>query len=185
MDNKVYIVSAKRSATGSFLGSLKNVSAQVLGGEVVKAILAETKVDPSLIDEVIMGNILPAGQGQGVARQVSLAGGVPETVPAYSLNMACGSGMKAVMLGYANIKAGLHQLVLAGGVEVMSAAPYLLPKEVRSGHKMGTLNLSDHMIDDALTDAFHHVHMALQLKTLRIAITSPVKRKKPLHINLN
>ena len=88
MDNKVYIVSAKRSATGSFLGSLKNVSAQVLGGEVVKAILAETKIDPSLIDEVIMGNILPAGQGQGVARQVSIAGGVPETVPAYSLNMA-------------------------------------------------------------------------------------------------
>lgn len=166
MDNKVYIVSAKRSATGSFLGSLKNVSAQVLGGEVVKAILAETKVDPSLIDEVIMGNILPAGQGQGVARQVSLAGGVPETVPAYSLNMACGSGMKAVMLGYANIKAGLHQLVLAGGVEVMSAAPYLLPKEVRSGHKMGTLNLSDHMIDDALTDAFHHVHMGITAENI-------------------
>ena len=164
--SKVYIVSAKRSATGSFLGSLKNMSAGDLGAEVLKSILNETKIDPNEIDEVIMGNILPAGQGQGVARQVAIKAGVPVSVPAYSLNMACGSGMKAVMNAYTSIKAGLHHCVVAGGVEIMSASPYLLPKEVRNGHKMGQLNLVDHMIYDALTDAFDGSHMGVTAENI-------------------
>lgn len=166
--NKVYIVSAKRSATGSFLGTLKNMSAGDLGAEVLKSILSETKIDPNEIDEVIMGNILPAGQGQGVARQVAIKAGVPVSVPAYSLNMACGSGMKAVMNAYTSIKAGLHHCVVAGGVEIMSGSPYLLPKEVRSGHKMGQLNLIDHMIYDALTDAFDGSHMGVTAENIAV-----------------
>jgi acetyl-CoA C-acetyltransferase len=164
--SKVYIVSAKRSATGSFLGTLKNMSAGDLGAAVLKSILDETKIDPSDIDEVIMGNILPAGQGQGVARQVSIKAGVPVSVPAYSLNMACGSGMKALMNAYTSIKSGMHHLVVAGGVEIMSGSPYLLPKEVRSGHKMGNINMIDHMIYDALTDAFDGTHMGVTAENI-------------------
>jgi acetyl-CoA C-acetyltransferase len=164
--SKVYIVSAKRSATGSFLGTLKNMSAGDLGALVLKSILEETKIDPSDIDEVIMGNILPAGQGQGVARQVSIKAGVPVSVPAYSLNMACGSGMKALMNAYTSIKSGMHHLVVAGGVEIMSGSPYLLPKEVRSGHKMGNINMIDHMIYDALTDAFDGTHMGVTAENI-------------------
>lgn len=164
--SKVYIVSAKRSATGSFLGTLKNMSAGDLGAAVLKSILDETKIDPSDIDEVIMGNILPAGQGQGVARQVAIKAGVPVSVPAYSLNMACGSGMKALMNAYTSIKSGMHHLVVAGGVEIMSGSPYLLPKEVRSGHKMGNINMIDHMIYDALTDAFDGTHMGVTAENI-------------------
>ena len=164
--SKVFIVSAKRSATGSFLGTLKNMSAGDLGAEVLKSILLDTQIDPNEIDEVIMGNILPAGQGQGVARQVAIKAGVPVSVPAYSLNMACGSGMKAVMNAYTSIKAGLHHCVVAGGVEIMSSSPYLLPKEVRSGYKMGQLNLIDHMIYDALTDAFDGIHMGVTAENI-------------------
>lgn len=164
--SKVYIVSAKRSATGSFLGTLKNISAGDLGAIVLKSIIEETKIDPNDIDEVIIGNILPAGQGQGVARQVSINAGVPVSVPAYSLNMACGSGMKALMIAYTSIKSGMYHLVVAGGVEVMSGSPYLLPKEVRSGHKMGDINMIDHMIYDALTDAFEGTHMGVTAENI-------------------
>jgi acetyl-CoA C-acetyltransferase len=142
------------------------MSAGDLGALVLKSILEETKIDPSDIDEVIMGNILPAGQGQGVARQVSIKAGVPVSVPAYSLNMACGSGMKALMNAYTSIKSGMHHLVVAGGVEIMSGSPYLLPKEVRSGHKMGNINMIDHMIYDALTDAFDGTHMGVTAENI-------------------
>src|SRR5690554_5615422 len=94
---KVYIVSAKRTAIGSFLGTLKQVSAADMAAACIKAILEETKIDPSLLDEVVLGNILPAGQGQGVARQAALKAGVAVSVPAYGMNMVCGSGMKTVM----------------------------------------------------------------------------------------
>ena len=100
--SKVYVVSAKRTALGSFLGSLKTVSDGDLGAAVIKAVLNETKLDPSVIDEVVMGNILPAGQGQGIARQAAIKAGIKVTVPAYGVNMVCGSGMKSVMLGYTN-----------------------------------------------------------------------------------
>jgi acetyl-CoA C-acetyltransferase len=164
--SKVYVVSAKRTALGSFLGSLKSVSDGDLGAAVIKAVLAETKLDPKHIDEIIMGNILPAGQGQGIARQASIKAGVPVSVPAYGVNMVCGSGMKSVMLGFTSIKAGLYNVVLAGGIENMSATPYLVPKEVRTGVKMGPLTMNDHMLTDALWDAFDGQHMGVTAENI-------------------
>lgn len=158
---KVFIVSAKRTPVGSFLGSLKNTKASELGAVLVRNIIEENKLNPANIDEVIIGNILPAGQGQGVARQVALKGGVPIEVPAYSLNIACGSGMKAVMNALTSIKAGYSNLIIAGGVESMSGAPFLVPASTRTGYKMGEMKLIDHMIYDALTDAFDGIHMGV------------------------
>lgn len=120
---KVYIVAAKRTPIGSFLGSLSKLSPSHLAGEVIKNILAETEVDPNNLDEVIIGNVLSAGHAQGVGRQSAVKGGVPYTVPAYSLNIICGSGMKAVMSAYQIIKSGEASLILAGGTESMSQAP--------------------------------------------------------------
>ncbi|HOJ44665.1 MAG TPA: acetyl-CoA C-acetyltransferase [Bacilli bacterium] len=165
---KVYIVAAKRTAVGSFLGTLKGVHAAELGAPLVKNILESTKVDPSKIDEVIVGNILPAGLGQNVSRQVSIKGGVPVEVPAYSINMACGSAMKAIMNGTIAIKAGYANLILAGGVESMSRAPMLLPETVRGGMKMGEIKVKDHMIYDALTDVFNNVHMGITAENIAV-----------------
>ena len=135
--SKVYLVSAKRTAIGSFLGTLKDVHPADLGAIVVKKIIEETKIEPSHVDEVIVGNILPAGLGQGIGRQVAVKAGLPISVPGYSLNIVCGSGMKAMMNGYTNIKSGMHHLVIVGGVESMSRAPYLIPHTTRTGNKMG------------------------------------------------
>lgn len=164
--SKVYIVSAKRTAIGSFLGSLSSLHPSVYGAEVVKAILEETKIDASKIDEVIVGNILPAGLGQGVARQISIKAGIPVSVPAYGLNMVCGSGMKTVMNAFTSVKAGLHNLVIVGGAEAMSKTPYILPDKLRNGQKMGGFNVKDHMIDDALTDAFNDYHMGITAENI-------------------
>lgn len=164
--SKVYVVSAKRTALGSFLGSLKSVSDGDLGAVVIKAVLDEAKLDPKHLDEVVMGNILPAGQGQGVARQAAIKAGVPVSVPAYGVNMVCGSGMKSVMLAYTAIRAGIHQLVIAGGVENMSQAPYLVNKDIRTGVKMGPLTMNDHMLVDALWDAFDGQHMGVTAENI-------------------
>lgn len=164
--SKVFIVSAKRTAIGSFLGSLSTVHPSEFGAEVVKNILEETKVPAEKIDEVIVGNILPAGLGQGVARQVSIKAGIPVSVPAYGLNMVCGSGMKTLMTAYSSIKAGLHNVVLVGGTENMSMTPYIVPNKVRNGIKMGGFNATDHMIGDALTDAFNNVHMGITAENI-------------------
>ncbi len=163
---KVYIVSAKRTAVGSFLGGLSTVHPGVYGGTVVKTILEETKMPPQSIDEVIVGNILPAGLGQGVARQVSLHAGIPVEVPAYGVNMVCGSGMKSIMNAFSSIKAGVHEVVIAGGVESMSKAPYLVPSNTRSGVKMGGFNAEDHMIKDALWDSFNDYHMGVTAENI-------------------
>lgn len=163
---KVFIVCAKRTPIGSFLGYLKNTSASELGAVLVKNIIEESKIDPKDLDEIIVGNILPAGQGQGVARQVSLKGGVPIEVPAYSINIACGSGMKAVMNALVSIRAGYSNLVIAGGVESMSNAPHLLPSATRTGIKMGEIKVVDHMIYDALTDAGTGVHMGITAENI-------------------
>jgi acetyl-CoA C-acetyltransferase len=163
---RVFIVGAKRSPIGSFLGSLKDVPASEIGAVLVKNIIQEKKVDPAKIDEVIIGNILPAGQGQGVARQVAIKGGIPLEVPAYSVNIACGSGMKAVMNALVSIKAGYSNLVIAGGVESMSGAPFLVPASTRTGYKMGEMKLVDHMVYDALTDAFDGIHMGITAENI-------------------
>ena len=159
--SKVYLVSAKRSAIGSMLGSLKDVSATWLGAQVLKAALAEAKVDPAWLDEVVVGNVLPAGAGQGPGRQVAIGADVPVEIPAYSLNMVCGSGMKAVMNAATAIAAGKANLIAAGGTEIMSGAPYLVPGKTRSGCKMGDMKMVDHMIFDALTDAYGGMHMGI------------------------
>lgn len=159
--NKVYIVSAKRSAIGSMLGSLRDSSSTYIGSEVLKAALSAGHVDPAWLDEVIVGNVLPAGLGQGPGRQVAIAAGVPVSVPAYSLNMVCGSGMKAVLNAATSIQAGKANLIAAGGTEIMSAAPYLVSGKTRSGCKMGDMKMIDHMIFDALTDAFGGMHMGI------------------------
>ncbi|MFA7422483.1 MAG: acetyl-CoA C-acetyltransferase [Acholeplasmataceae bacterium] len=163
---KVYVVGAKRSPIGAFMGSLSDVHPADFGSQVLRALITETKVDPSTIDEVLVGNILPAGLGQGLARQISIKSGVPSTVPAYGVNMVCGSGMKTVMNGYANIMLGFHEIVVAGGAESMSGTPYLVPSKVRTGVKMGDQQLRDHMIYDALTDAFEGYHMGITAENI-------------------
>ncbi|MCL2362729.1 MAG: acetyl-CoA C-acetyltransferase [Defluviitaleaceae bacterium] len=158
---KVFIVSAKRTAIGSFLGSLKDVHPSRLGAELVKAIVQETGVAPDAFDEVIMGNILAAGLGQGIARQVSVGGGISHDVPAYAVNHVCCSGMKAVMNAVDAIKAGRANLVLAGGIESMSQAPFILPGKLRGGNKLGDISAVDHILHDSLTDAFGGYHMGI------------------------
>lgn len=166
MSKKVYIVGAKRSPIGSFLGTLKDVHPQEMGSQVLKALLEETKVPVDKISEVIVGNILSAGLGQGIARQISVKSGIPEAVPAYSLNMLCGSGMKAILNAFMGIQSGLSEIVVAGGVESMSYAPYLVPGKVRSGNKMGNMEMIDHMVYDALTDAFGNMHMGITAENI-------------------
>lgn len=158
---KVFVIGAKRSAIGSFMGSLAPLHPAEFGSQVLKQLLDDTNIHVKEIDEVLVGNILPAGLKQGVARQISIKAGIPTSVPAYGVNMVCGSGMKTMMNAYANIALGLHQLVVAGGAESMSNAPYLIPAGVRSGVKMGDQSMRDHMIYDALTDAFDGEHMGI------------------------
>ncbi|MBU1094077.1 MAG: acetyl-CoA C-acetyltransferase [Firmicutes bacterium] len=163
---KVFIVGAKRSPIGSFMGSLAPLHPAEFGSQVLKTLLDETQIDKAQIDEVLVGNILPAGLKQGLARQISIHAGVPNTVPAYGVNMVCGSGMKTVMNGYSNIALGLHQLVVAGGAESMSGTPYLVTSQVRSGIKMGEQPMRDHMLYDALTDAFEGYHMGVTAENI-------------------
>lgn len=134
--SKVYIVAAKRSAIGSFLGSLAPLSSSDLGAAIAKQVIEDAKIDPANLDEVVIGNVLQAGQAQGVGRQVAIKAGVPQEVPGYTLNIICGSGMKTIISSYANIKAGEANLILAGGTESMSNAGFILPGKVRGGHKM-------------------------------------------------
>ncbi len=163
---KVYIVGAKRTAIGSFLGLLKNTHPADMGSSVVKALLDEANIKPEQVDELICGNILSAGLGQDIGRQVAVKSSIPVEKCAYSLNMLCGSGMKAVMNGVSAIQNSEADIIVAGGVENMSAAPMLLPKEVRSGVKMGAINIVDHMIYDALTDAFDGIHMGITAENI-------------------
>ena len=164
--SKVYVVGAKRSAIGSFMGSLSVLHPADYGSQVLTKLLDETMIDKTQIDEVLVGNILPAGLKQGLARQISIASGIPASVPAYGVNMVCGSGMKTVMNGYSNISLGLHHLVVAGGAESMSNAPFLVTGQIRSGIKMGEQPLRDHMLYDALTDAFEGYHMGITAENI-------------------
>ena len=158
---KVYIVGAKRTPIGSMLGGLRGVTAPELGATVVRQLLADTGLTSNDISEVIVGNVLGAGVGQGVARQVAIKAGLSDAVTAYAINMVCGSGMKAVINGVNSIRAGYNDVVIAGGTESMSNAPMLLNSKVRDGVKMGDFNVVDHMIYDALTDAYSKVHMGI------------------------
>ena len=158
---KVYIVGAKRTPIGSFLGSLKSVSAVKLASQAIRGALEQAQVQSTDVTEVILGNVLSAGLGQGVARQAAIGAGLSIEVPAYSLNMVCGSGLKAVANGMSMIQSGLAQAVVTGGTESMSNAPFLVDGVIRSGRKMGHMNFTDSMLHDGLTDAFEGYHMGI------------------------
>lgn len=161
MMEKVYIVGAKRTPIGSFLGSLKSVSAVKLASQAIRGALEQAQVQSTDVTEVILGNVLSAGLGQGIARQAAIGAGLSIDVPAYSLNMVCGSGLKAVANGMSMIQSGLAQVVVTGGTESMSNAPFLVDGHIRSGRKMGHMNFTDSMLHDGLTDAFEGYHMGI------------------------
>ena len=158
MSQEIVILSAVRTPVGRYLGSLANVPATKLGSIVIAEALKRAGVDVAEVDEVIMGNVLQAGLGQNPARQASMLAGIPQETPAWTLNIVCGSGMKPVHLAAQMIKAGDADVVVAGGMENMSAAPYLIPK-ARSGYRMGDGTLVDEMIRDGLWCAFNDYHM--------------------------
>jgi len=162
----VYILGAKRTAIGTFLGSLKDVPASQLGAISAKAAIAQSSIPVEDFDETIVGCILTAGQGMGPGRQVGIYAGIPVEKPGYGVNMLCGSGMKAVMVGATDIELGEADVVLAGGIENMSQAPYLLSYKARYGVKSGPLDLQDHMLLDGLTDVFNRIHMGLTAEAL-------------------
>jgi len=158
---KVYIVAARRTAIGKFMGSLSPFTPGELGAMVIKEVVKDAGIKPESVDTVIVGNILSAGQMQGVARQCSVKAGIPVEVPAYSINMVCGSGMKAVMNGYSGILSGMADIVIAGGTESMTNAGFILGGSLRGGVKMGNVQAVDHMVCDGLTDAFNNYHMGI------------------------
>ncbi|KUI99673.1 acetyl-CoA acetyltransferase [Vibrio sp. MEBiC08052] len=145
---------------------LKSTSVGELGAIAVKAALEASGVATDKVDEVIIGNVVGAGQGMNVGRQASIYAGIPSFVPAYTLNMVCGSGMKTVMDGISHIRAGDANVVIAGGVEVMSAIPYAISGSIRDGHKMGNTQLTDLMVSDGLTDAFNQYHMGITAENI-------------------
>ncbi|ADL02533.1 acetyl-CoA C-acetyltransferase [Brevundimonas subvibrioides] len=153
----VVIVSAARTPVGSFLGALSSLPASKLGEVAIKAALERAGVAPSEVDEVILGHVLQAAAGQGPARQASMGAGIPKETPAWSLNQICGSGLRAVALGYQQIAMGDAKIIVAGGQESMSQAPHA--QLLRTGHKMGDLAFTDTMIKDGLWDAFNGYHM--------------------------
>lgn len=158
MSREVVIVSGARTPIGSFGGALSSVPAPQLGAVAIKAALSRAGVEGKDVDEVLMGCVLPAGQGQAPARQASLAAGVPQSVGCVTLNKVCGSGLKAVMMAAQAIKAGDADIVVAGGMENMSSVPYLLPK-ARTGYRMGNGEIVDGMVHDGLWDPYNNFHM--------------------------
>lgn len=155
---KVVITHAKRTAVGSFNGSLSSFSAQQLGSIVIKSLLEESKIDSSKIDEVIMGNVLTAGLGQAPARQAALFAGLPERTECLTINKMCGSGLKAVMLAHQAIMCGDADIIIAGGQESMSNAPYIL-QNARNGYRLGNSSIYDTILVDGLTDVYNNIHM--------------------------
>ena len=165
MTDEVVIVAAGRTPIGSFGGALANIPAHSLGAAVIKSLLEKTGLDPAQIDEVILGQVLTAGEGQNPARQAAIEAGLPHSVPAMTINKVCGSGLKAVHLAAQAIKCGDAEIIIAGGQENMSRAPHVLPKS-RSGTKMGDWKLLDSMISDGLWDAFNDYHMGMTAENI-------------------
>ena len=163
--SRVAIVSAKRTAIGSFGGSLKDIPAATLGAEVVKKSLEEINLSPTIVDEVIFGNVLGAGLGQNIARQIAIFAGIPQEKSAFVVNKVCGSGLKSVVLGAQSILLGDNDIVVCGGVENMSTAPYYT-KDARFGAKLGNFELEDSIIHDGLTDAFENYHMGITAENI-------------------
>jgi len=158
VSDETVIIAAGRTAIGNFGGTLSAIGASTLGATVIKEVIVRSGVNPGSVDEVIMGQVLAAGTGQNPARQAAIAAGLPEGVPAMTINKVCGSGLKAVHLAAQAVKCRDADVVIAGGQESMSLAPHILPKS-RNGVKMGDWQLKDSMIQDGLWDAFNDYHM--------------------------
>ena len=162
---KIYIVEAVRTAVGKFQGTLTNTSSVELGKTVIKGLMDRSGIKPEDIDEVIMGSICTAGMGQNVARQMELAAGIPNDKTAVTLNMVCGSGMRAIAMAAQEIKCGDAEIIAAGGSENMTAAPYVL-KKARGGYRMGNGEIIDTMVNDGLWDVFNNCHMGITAENL-------------------
>jgi acetyl-CoA C-acetyltransferase len=161
---EVYIVGAARTAIGALMGSLKKIPAHKLGSIVIKEALNRAEVKPEQVEEVIMGCVLQAGQGQGPGRQAAINAGIPETVPAWAINQLCGSGLKTVGLAIDAIKVGNAECIVAGGMESMSQAPHLT--DMRNGTPLGHVSAKDSMLVDGLTDVFSGEHMGMTAEWL-------------------
>ncbi len=161
----IVIVEALRTPIGAFGGSFKSVSAVELGTTVLKKILDKTQVKPEMVDEIILGNVLHAGLGQNVARQVAVHSGIPEDKTAFTLDMVCGSGLKAIQLAAQSIMLGDADIVIAGGVENMSQAAYVSTQH-RFGQRLGNSQLIDTLVHDGLTDAFNNYHMGITAENI-------------------
>lgn len=155
---KVVIVSAKRTAVGAFQGALSSIGVTKLGSISIEAVLNESGIDKEIVNEVIMGNVLPAGVGQAPARQAAIYAGLPNHVECLTINKMCGSGLKSVMLADQALRLGDAEIIVAGGMESMSNAPYLLPK-ARSGYRLGNGEIVDSMVKDGLWDVYNDIHM--------------------------
>ncbi|WMW68370.1 acetyl-CoA C-acetyltransferase [Staphylococcus aureus] len=162
---RVVLAAAYRTPIGVFGGAFKDVPAYDLGATLIEHIIKETGLNPSEIDEVIIGNVLQAGQGQNPARIAAVKGGLPETVPAFTVNKVCGSGLKSIQLAYQSIVTGENDIVLAGGMENMSQSPMLVNNS-RFGFKMGHQSMVDSMVYDGLTDVFNQYHMGITAENL-------------------
>lgn len=162
---EVVIVSAVRTPVGSFLGALGQTAAADLGAIVIKEAIQRAGITPDQVDEVIMGNVIQAGLGQNTARQASLKAGIPQEVPSWTLNKVCGSGIKSIVCAAQAIISEDAEIVVAGGMESMSLAPYALPK-ARTGYRMGNTSVVDTMIVDGLTDAMNNIHMGLTAENI-------------------
>ncbi|WP_409278022.1 acetyl-CoA C-acetyltransferase [Pseudomonas defluvii] len=162
---EVVIVAATRTAIGSFQGSLASIPATELGASVIRNLLQQAGISGSEVDEVILGQVLTAGSGQNPARQAAILAGLPHAVPALTLNKVCGSGLKALHLGAQAIRCGDAEVIIAGGMENMSLAPYVLPG-ARTGLRMGHASMIDSMISDGLWDAFNDYHMGITAENL-------------------
>ncbi|MCM0450463.1 acetyl-CoA C-acetyltransferase [Staphylococcus aureus] len=162
---RVVLAAAYRTPIGVFGGAFKDVPAYDLGATLIEHIIKETGLNPSEINEVIIGNVLQAGQGQNPARIAAMKGGLPETVPAFTLNKVCGSGLKSIQLAYQSIVTGENDIVLAGGMENMSQSPMLVNNS-RFGFKMGHQSMVDSMVYDGLTDVFNQYHMGITAENL-------------------
>ena len=171
-DRDAYIVSACRTAIGEFQGGLGSMTAPQLGAIAIREAVRRAGVDPAQVEEVLMGNVVQAGVGQAPARQAAIHGGIPDSVPAMTVNKVCGSGLKAVMLASQAIRAGDADVIVAGGMESMSNAPYFLPK-ARTGYRLGNGELLDGVVHDGLWDSFNNFHMgsAAELIARKFSVT--------------
>lgn len=165
LQDAVYIVAAKRTPIGKLNGALASLSAAELGGQLIQAMLAETGLAPDAVSEVIMGQVLTGGAGQNPARQASLRGGLPVSVPAMTVNKVCGAGQKSIHLAAQAIRCGDADCVIAGGQDSMTSAPHFI-SGIRSGVRMGNRTVRDSMVTDGLWDAFHQVHMGVTVEAL-------------------